>query len=79
MERQKGYKKLSSYIKNGKLFYNIAIFNNKSLIIDNVQIMQKIISNIPFENLSKYGKELNNNFIDDRLIFAVPTTTGLLF
>lgn len=76
MKRQTGYKKLVSYLKENNLFYDIAIFNTKSKIIKGVQFATDIIKGVAYEDLHKHGKKLDNNFINDCLIF-LPQKTGV--
>ena len=79
MKRKTGYKKLVGYLKDGNIFYDIAIFNTKSKIVKGVQFATDIIKGVAYEDLHKHGKKLDNNFINDCLIFLPQKTSGLLF
>lgn len=70
--KQKGYKIVKIYVEDGKLFYDIAVFGNDSLIIDNVQLCEKLYEKISSEKKkeieTEYEKELFHNYINDTLI-----------
>ena len=81
MKRQTGYKKLVRYtdLDTKKVTYDIAIFTTKSKIIKGVQFATDIIKGVAYEDLHKHGKKLNNNWINDCLIFLPQKTSEVLF
>lgn len=70
--KQRGYKVIKIYVEDGKLFYDIAVFGDDSLIVENVQLCEKVYEKITTETKTQieadYGKELLHNFINDMLI-----------
>ena len=64
-----GYKVLKIKVKSDNVFCDLALFGEKSPIIDGVQVAHKIIQDIPYENRQEYGNELKHNFINDLVIF----------
>lgn len=70
--KQRGYKVVKIYVEDGKLLYDIAVFGENSLIIENVQlcerVYEKVTTEIKTQIEEEYGKELLHNFINDMLI-----------
>ena len=70
--KQRGYKVIKIYVEDGKLLYDIAVFGNDSLIVENVQLCEKVYEKVTTEIKAQieeeYGKELLHNFINDMLI-----------
>ena len=70
--KQRGYKVIKIYVEDGKLLYDIAVFGDDSLIVENVQLCEKVYEKVTTETKEQietdYGKELLHNFINDMLI-----------
>ena len=70
--KQRGYKVVKIYVEDEKLLYDIAVFGENSLIIENVQLCEKVYEKVTTEAKAqieeKYGNELLHNFINDTLI-----------
>ena len=70
--KQRGYKVVKIYVEDGKLFYDIAVFGNDSLIVENIQLCENVYEKVTTETKmqieEEYGKELLHNFINDMLI-----------
>ena len=70
--KQRGYKVVTIYVENGNLLYDIAVFGEDSLVVENVQLCEKIFEKVTTETKKqieeKYGNELLHNFINDTLI-----------
>ena len=70
--KQRGYKVIKIYVEDGKVFYDIAVFGKDSLIVENVQMCEKVYKKVTTETKvqieEEYERELPNNFINDMLI-----------
>ena len=70
--KQRGYKVIKIYVEDGKLLYDIAVFGNDSLIVENVQLCEKVYEKVTTGTKAQieeeYGKELLHNFINDMLV-----------
>ena len=70
--KQKGYKVIKIYLENETILYDIAVFGENSLIVDNIQSCEKIYEKVTADYKAciekRYGKELSYNFINDTLI-----------
>ena len=70
--KQRGYKVIEIYVEDGKLLYDIAVFGNDSLIVENIQLCENVYEKVTTETKTQieeeYGKELLHNFINDMLI-----------
>lgn len=70
--KQRGYKVIKIYVEDEKLLYDIAVFGNDSLIVENVQLCEKVYEKVTTETKvqieEEYEKELMHNFINDMLI-----------
>ena len=70
--KQRGYKVVKIYVEDGKLLYDIAVFGNDSLIVENIQLCENVYEKVTTETKmqieEEYGKELLHNFINDMLI-----------
>lgn len=72
MKKIKGYKIVKMKFINNEIYYDIAIFGEKSLIDENFQMCEKFLKNVSYEQRQKieekYGKALMPNFVNDTLI-----------
>ena len=72
MEKIKGYKIVNMTFINGEIYYDIAIFGEKSLICEYFQVCERFLTNVSYEQRQKigekYGKALAPNFVNDTLI-----------
>lgn len=72
MKKVKGYKILGIRISGDKVLCDVALFGEKSLVVDNIQVCESIEENITYERKQEiekeYGKELAHNFLNDTLI-----------
>lgn len=70
--KQKGYKVLKICVENGKVLYDIAVFGENSLVIEDFQLCENVYEKVTKEEKTQieeeYGKELLHNFINDMLI-----------
>lgn len=68
----KGYKIIKIYVEDGKLLYDIAVFGENSLVVENIQCCEKVFEKVGTkeknEIAEKYGNELLHNFINDMLV-----------
>ncbi len=68
----RGYKVIKIYVEDGKLFYDVAVFGENSLIVENVQSCERIFEKVTTEEKNKiaveYKNELLHNFINDALV-----------
>ncbi len=67
-----GWKVLKIKMNNNEEFYDIALFGEKSLIVEGFQLCENIVENVPYEKKKEikeiYGTELPLNFINDAII-----------
>lgn len=72
IERARGWKVLKIRVKNHKVLFDIAIFGENSLVIDNYQLCEEVKENVTIDGKKKieaeYGAELPHNFIQDMFI-----------
>lgn len=68
----KGWKIFQIYVDSGKLMYVIAIFGEKSIVVDDFQVVEEIRS-MSYEEKEIFrkvnGEELPRNFINDLIVF----------
>lgn len=67
-----GYKVVKIYVEGTEALCDIAIFGENSLMVDDLQLCEKVLERIPYKDRaevgSQYGKELMLNFINDMLV-----------
>lgn len=67
-----GYKVIKIYAELSKVLCDVAVFGKNSLMVDNLQLCENLLKEIPYSNKEKiesqYGNELPHNFINDLLI-----------
>ena len=67
-----GYKVIRIYVEGTEALCDIAIFGENSLMVDDLQLCEKVLERIPYKDRtevgSQYGKELMLNFINDMLV-----------
>ena len=67
-----GYKVVKIYVEGTEALCDIAIFGENSLMVDNLQLCEKVLKKIPYKDRTEvgrqYGKELMLNFINDMLV-----------
>ena len=72
IKKTRGWKVLKIHFNNDEVLFDIAIFGENSLVIDNFQLCEEVKENVTIAGRDKiaaeYGAELPHNFIQDMFI-----------
>lgn len=73
MNKAKGYKVVMIDVKDDTIYYDIAVFGEKSHIVEGVQLCENFYKSVTSDKKAEiealYGKELQHNFINDLMVF----------